>query len=85
MTRLAAYNRGALPAPPSSAELADYWRPFGADRCMFESNLPVEKMGIARVALWNTLTRLAAEASPAAKRALFSRTARRVYRLREET
>src|SRR5206468_3436287 len=53
MMRLAAYDYLALPAPPSSTELAAYWRPyietcielFGADRCMFESNFPVDKMG----------------------------------------
>ena len=40
--------------PPTSEELADAWRPyietciepFGADRCMFESNFPVDKIGI---------------------------------------
>src|SRR5207245_2312409 len=59
MMRLAAYDYGARPAPPSSAELADYWRPyvetcierFGAARSMFESNFPVDKMGIGHAAL----------------------------------
>ena len=89
MMRLAAYDYGALPAPPSSAELADHWRPyietciekFGPDRCMFESNFPVDKMGIGWAALWNAFKRIAAGASPAEKLALFSGTARRVYRL----
>src|SRR3546814_4973116 len=39
------------PDPPSSERLADAWRPyvetcieaFGAERCMFESNFPVDK------------------------------------------
>ncbi len=91
MMRLAAYDYGTLPAPPSSAELADYWRPwietcielFGAERCLFESNFPVEKMGIGYAALWNAFKRLAAGASAAEKLALFSGTARRVYRLPE--
>ena len=91
MMRLAAYDYGALPAPPSSAELADYWRPyietcierFGADRCLFESNFPVEKMGIGWVALWNAFKRLTAGASADEKRALFSGTARRVYRVND--
>lgn len=89
MMRLAAYDYRALPAPPSSAELAAYWRPyletcierFGPDRCMFESNFPVEKMGIGWMQLWNAFKRIAAGASDAAKLALFSGTARRVYRL----
>ena len=89
MMRLAAYDYGALPAPPTSAQLADYWRPyietcidhFGANRCLFESNFPVEKMGIGFAGLWNAFKRLTAGASAAEKRALFSETARRVYRL----
>ena len=89
MMRLAAYDYRALPAPPWSAALADYWRPyietcietFGADRCMFESNFPVDKMGIGWAALWNAFKRIAGGASPAEKLALFSGTARRVYRL----
>jgi L-fuconolactonase len=86
---MAAYDYGALPAPPSSAALADHWRPyietcierFGPARCMFESNFPVEKMGIGYPALWNAFKRIAAGASADERRALFSGTARRVYRL----
>ena len=78
-----------MPAPPSSADLAGYWRPyastcielFGARRCMVESNFPVEKMGIGYAGLWNALKRLAAGASDDEKRAIFSGTAERVYRL----
>jgi len=89
MMRLAAYDYRSEPAPPSSSQLANLWRPyietcielFGADRCMFESNFPVEKMGIGWAALWNAFKRIAARASAAEKLALFSGTARRVYRL----
>jgi predicted TIM-barrel fold metal-dependent hydrolase len=89
MMRLAAYDYGAQPAPPSSAVLAAHWRPyielcierFGASRCMFESNFPVEKMGIGYAALWNAFKRIAADASDDEKRDLFSGTARRAYRL----
>ena len=89
MMRLAAYDYGALPAPPSSAQLADHWRSyietcierFGPRRCMFESNFPVEKMGIGWAAIWNAFKRLASGASADEKRALFSDTARRAYRL----
>jgi L-fuconolactonase len=89
INRLAAYDYRALPTPVASAELAAYWRPymetciewFGPDRCMFESNFPVEKMGISWAVLWNTFKRIAASASAEEKLALFSDTARRVYRL----
>lgn len=81
----APYDHGTVPAPPSSAELADHWRPcierFGPARCMFESNFPVEKMGIGYAALWNAFKRIAAGASADEKLALFSAPARRVYRL----
>ncbi len=89
MMRLAAFDYGAQPAPPSSAELAAHWRTyielcierFGPARCMFESNFPVEKMGIGYAALWNAFKRIAAGASAEEKLALFSGTARRAYRL----
>lgn len=89
MMRLAATDYMAQPRPPTSDELAALWRPyietcislFGADRCIFESNFPVDKMGIGWTALWNAFKRLAQGASAAEKLALFSGTARRVYRL----
>jgi L-fuconolactonase len=91
MMRLAAYDYNQLPAPPSSEQLAAYWRPyiepcielFGPKRCTFESNFPVDKMGIGYAALWNAFKRIAANASAEEKAALFSGTARRVYRLEE--
>jgi predicted TIM-barrel fold metal-dependent hydrolase len=89
MMRLAAYPYNDLDAPPSSQQLADYWRPyletcieqFGANRCLVESNFPVDKMGIGARALWNALKRVTAKASADEKRAMYSGTARRVYRL----
>ena len=89
MMRLAAYDYMALPAPPSSEQLAAHWRPyvetcldlFGPGRCMVESNFPVEKMGIGYAALFNALKRLCAGASVEDKRAIFAGTASRVYRL----
>ena len=89
MMRLAAYEYHTVPAPPSSEELAALWRPyiepcielFGPERCMFESNFPVDKMGIGWAALWNAFKRIAAGATAAEKQALFAGTARRAYRL----
>jgi L-fuconolactonase len=48
---------------------------------MFESNFPVDKMGIGCAALWNAFKRIAATASSDEKAALFGGTARRVYSL----
>ncbi|MGI4939780.1 MAG: amidohydrolase family protein, partial [Janthinobacterium lividum] len=77
--------------PPSSEQLAAAWRPyvlacieaFGAERCMFESNFPVDKGSYSYVCCWNAFKRLTADASSDEERALFSGTARRVYRIAE--
>ena len=77
------------PSPPTSQMLADAFRPwvdtcielFGAERCMFESNFPVDKVTSSYAVLWNAFKRLAATASAAEKTALFSGTAARVYKL----
>jgi L-fuconolactonase len=89
MMRAALYDYGAAERPIASAELATLWRPymetcielFGPKRCMFESNFPVEKMGIGWAALWNAFKRISAGASPDEKLALFHDTAQRIYRL----
>jgi L-fuconolactonase len=73
----------------SSEELAREWRPyietcveaFGADRCMFESNYPVDAATTSYPVLWNAFKRIVASASKDEKAALFSGTANRVYRL----
>jgi predicted TIM-barrel fold metal-dependent hydrolase len=77
------------PLPPSSAELANAWRPyvetcienFGAARSMFESNFPVDKGACSYPVLWNAFKRLAGGASAAEKADLFAGTASRFYRL----
>jgi predicted TIM-barrel fold metal-dependent hydrolase len=75
--------------PPSSDTLAAAWKPwiettiglFGATRCMFESNFPVDKGSYGYGVFWNACKRLAAGASAAERTALFSGTAAKVYRL----
>jgi len=77
------------PKPPGSEELAKAWKPYietcieawGAERCMFESNFPVDKGMCSYPVLWNALKRLASGASATEKTALFSGTAMRVYKL----
>jgi len=76
-------------APPSSTELAESWRPyvescvelFGPERCMFESNFPVDKAMYSYRTLWNAFKRLTAGAGAEERTALFSGTAARTYRL----
>lgn len=75
--------------PPGSEELAKAWRPyvetcielFGAERCMFESNFPVDKAMFSYRVLWNAFKRLTSGASADEKNALFRGTATRFYRL----
>ena len=77
------------PTPPGSQELAEAFRPwvetcielFGADRCMYESNFPVDKITSGYGVLWNAFKRLSSGASASEKTALFSGTATRVYKL----
>ncbi|HRW08315.1 MAG TPA: amidohydrolase family protein [Caldilineaceae bacterium] len=44
---------------------------FGAERCMFESNFPVDKLSIAYPVLWNAFKKIAADYSASEKDALF--------------
>jgi predicted TIM-barrel fold metal-dependent hydrolase len=77
------------PMPPSSEDLAAQWKPyvetcieaFGVDRCMFESNFPVDKISCDYTVLWNAFKRLTKDYSATEKRALFHDTAARTYRL----
>lgn len=81
---------GFLSEPRASSEvLAESWRPwiepvieaFGADRCMMESNFPVDRGACEYATLWNALKRVASGASASEKAALFHGTASRVYRV----
>ncbi|MBW2293910.1 MAG: amidohydrolase family protein [Deltaproteobacteria bacterium] len=77
------------PRPPSSAELAETLGPyylhcieeFGPDRCMFESNFPVDKASCSYTVLWNCFKRLSEGFGEAERAALMHDTAVRVYRL----
>ena len=56
---------------------------FGPDRCMFESNFPVDKECLSYRTLWNMFKRIVAKAglSESEKTQMFSGTAIRVYNL----
>ncbi len=77
------------PRPPSSEVLATAWRPymeaciaaFGPQRCMFESNFPVDKAVCGYGVLWNAFKRITAAASATERAALFHDTAARVYKI----
>lgn len=70
-------------------ELSAAWQPyieavidaFGVERCMMESDYPVDSRACGFVPLWNALKHVVRSTSSAEKAALFHRTATRVYRL----
>src|SRR5438105_1294836 len=80
LNRGAALNFRELPAPPNSGAWSAAWRPyvepcielFGAGRCNFESNFPVDKMGTGYATLWNGFKRITAGCSQTEKLALYS-------------
>jgi len=77
--------------PVGSSELAELLLPymghildcFGAYRCMFESNFPMDKPCVSYATLWNTFKRIADKKglSDVEKKAVFAGTAAKVYRL----
>ncbi len=75
--------------PPSSDEFVEaqsgYYEHaiacFGVDRCMFESNFPVDRLSIGYRVLWNGLKKMTINFSEEEKDLLFSGVARRVYRI----
>jgi predicted TIM-barrel fold metal-dependent hydrolase len=54
---------------------------FGPQRCMFESNFPVDLPFVSHNALWNGFKRVTADFSRAEREAMFHDTAARFYRL----
>jgi predicted TIM-barrel fold metal-dependent hydrolase len=56
---------------------------FGAERCMFASNFPIDKPSISLVDLYQVYHEIVANRSPQERESLFSGTARRVYRIKE--
>jgi predicted TIM-barrel fold metal-dependent hydrolase len=75
--------------PPTSSELAAatgrYYlyaiEKFGPERCMFESNFPVDKLSCSYTIVWNAFKLMTAESSASAKAALFHDTAARIYKV----
>jgi len=76
-------------APPGSEEIARGVAPyfnycieqFGVERCMFESNFPVDKTSFSYTVMWNAFKRLSKDFSSQERAALFHDTAVKVYRL----
>lgn len=54
---------------------------FGAERCMFESNFPVDRRSLSYHVLWNGLKKIASNYSETDQSSMFYDTAARVYKL----
>ncbi len=75
--------------PPGSIELAAAMAPyfetciehFGAQRCMFESNFPMDRVSCSYTVLWNAFKRVTRGYTDEERSALLHDTATRVYRL----
>ena len=75
--------------PPTSDEFVEdqarYYhhaiKCFGPDRCMFESNFPVDRLSVSYHVMWNGIKKIAAQYSDAEQNMMFSGTARKIYRL----
>lgn len=78
-----------LAVPPNSTELVEGMAPyllwcieqFGAHRCMFESNFPVDRASYSYAVLWNAFKRISKGFSKTERAALFNGTAQKAYRL----
>ncbi|MES2492451.1 MAG: amidohydrolase family protein [Pseudomonadota bacterium] len=89
ISRVAIVDAAGRALPPSSAEVAELCRPwvrhcidaFGADRCMFGSNFPVDKVAMPLTTLVNAMMVLTADLSLADQQAFFGRTAMETYGL----
>jgi L-fuconolactonase len=79
----------AAERPPTSDEFAAAQRRyylhtiecFGPDRCLFESNFPVDRLSLSYRVLWNGLKKIVSDFSAAERDAMFAGTACRVYGL----
>jgi len=54
---------------------------FGPQRCMFESNFPVDRLSLSYRTFWNAAKTLVADFSPDERDAMLRGTAARIYRL----
>ena len=78
-----------LEYPPGSDQITERWGDlvrfiidlFGPDRCMFESNFPVDGETVSYGVLWNAFKKMTTGYSPTERASLFAGTAREVYKI----
>ena len=87
--RISGFDWHTRSVPPASLELTGTTAPyylhvieaFGPERCMFESNFPVDKNSYSYTAVWNSFKRMTKDFTAAEKTLLFHDTAAGAYRL----
>ena len=87
--RVSGFGWDTQPEPPNSQELVEKTSPyylytievFGPERCMFESNFPVDKNSYSYQTIWNSFKRMTQGFSSTEKTWLFHDTAAKAYRL----
>jgi len=87
--RYGGFNFNKLTTPPSSDLLVEKWasyidvciQSFGPNRCMFESNFPVDRGMCNYHVLWNAFKKMTQQYSASERECLFTRTAAETYRL----
>jgi len=87
--RLWGFDWSKRDVKPDSQELASAALPyclwciesFGVERCMFESNFPIDKPSYSYAVVWNAFKRITQNLSGTERLALFYETAVRAYRL----
>tara|TARA_X000000368_G_scaffold202525_1_gene159878 strand:+ start:2042 stop:3046 length:1005 start_codon:yes stop_codon:yes gene_type:complete len=80
-------NWVSRPKPPSSDEVVTVWNErilwcieiFGTEKCMFESNYPVDRQTLPYSVIWNTFQKIVQTFTASEKDDLFWVTARSVY------
>jgi predicted TIM-barrel fold metal-dependent hydrolase len=76
---------GAMSSGETAVALRDYVLTcidlFTPERCLFESNFPIDRAHVTYGALWNAFKRLTSDFTRTEREAMFAGTARRVYRL----
>ena len=76
--------------PPHSKDLSEIWKPwiyetinmFGFERCMYESNFPVDKGSCSYGSLWNAFKIISEDMSEEEKNKLFYENAARIYKIK---
>ena len=83
------YNFHKQSMPPSSDQIVEtqknYYdysiKSFGPERCMFESNFPVDKQSVSYHVIWNAFKKISKDYTEEDKEYLFFKSAKNFYSL----